>query len=148
MLLNQSIGYIITYDMLWYDYPWHNYDIKILYHGIPNQKYLHAVINNIEMVQGRATRWVKQEYGIATIWLTLKDLKWTTLSKCWQYNRLVLFNFTPTSTYLSSEYLNIICPSQCLIAHNGLTIYIYSTILIYNILPNKILPLYNHCFTQ
>ena len=55
----------------------------------PYQQYL---INNIEMVQRRAARWVKQEYGITTsVTSILNNLKWSTLSKCRQYSRLILF---------------------------------------------------------
>ena len=88
----------------------------------PYQQYL---INNIVTVQRRTARWVKQEYNLtASVTFILNNLKWSTLSKHWQYSRLILFLNFYTKTHLSSEYLIIIYPLHCLIAHNQFTIYI------------------------
>ena len=55
----------------------------------PYQQYL---IDNIEMVQRRAARWVKNEYGTTTsVTAILKDLEWNTLSRRRQHSRLTLF---------------------------------------------------------
>ena len=77
------------------------------------------------MVQRRAARWVKQEYGITTsVTSILNNLKWSTLSERCQYSRLILFFKFYTKAHLLSEYLIIIYLPQCLIAHDQLITYI------------------------
>ena len=56
----------------------------------PHQQYL---INNIEMVQRRAARWVKHDYRLtSSVSDMINDLQWTTLRKRRMYSRLIIFN--------------------------------------------------------
>ena len=55
----------------------------------PHQQYL---IDNIEMVQRRAARWVKQDYRLtSSVSDMLNDLQWTTLYERRKYCRLITF---------------------------------------------------------
>ena len=119
----------------------------------PYQQYL---VNNIEMVQRRAARWVKQEYSTtSSVTSILNNLEWSTLSKRRQYSRLILFfkflhqdppviripdHYLPTSMIhctRRNHYLHYIPPSSS-------TTYFQKsffprTIIDWNNLPNNII---------
>ena len=55
----------------------------------PHQQYL---INDIEMIQRRAARWVKQDYRLtSSVTDMINDLQWTTLQKRRMHSRLTIF---------------------------------------------------------
>ena len=55
----------------------------------PHQQYL---INNIEMVQRQAAKWVKQDYRLtSSVTDMMKDLQWSTLHDQRKYNRLIIY---------------------------------------------------------
>ena len=55
----------------------------------PYQQYL---INNIEMIQRRAARWVKQDYRLtSSVSDMINNLQWTTLQKRRRFSRLTIF---------------------------------------------------------
>ena len=55
----------------------------------PYQQYL---INNMEMIQRQAARWVKQDYRLtSSISDMINNLQWTSLQKRRMYSRLTIF---------------------------------------------------------
>ena len=62
-----------------------------MYYGIhTNNSYL--IDNNIEMVQRRAARWVKQDYRLtSSVSNMIEDLQWLTLCELRKYSRLTTF---------------------------------------------------------
>ena len=82
----------------------------------PHQQYL---INNIEMVQRRAARWVKQDYRFTSSMSDMmNDLQWSTLYECRKYRRLpnYFLNFY-IKTHQISMSQNITYLILCLTLH-------------------------------
>ena len=85
----------------------------------PHQQYL---IDNIEMVQWRAARWVKQDYRqTSSITDMINKLKWSTLHKRRKYSRLITFINFYMMTHLILKSRNIIYLTHCHTIHVYLT---------------------------
>ena len=83
----------------------------------PHQQYL---IDDIEMVQRRAARWVKQDYRLtSSVSDMLNDLQWTTLYECRKY--CIFINFC-IKIHQTSVSQNITYHTPCHILHGYLTI--------------------------
>ena len=53
---------------------------------------IHTSSNNIEMIQQRAARWVKQDYRLtSSVSDMINNLQWTALQKRRMYSRLTIF---------------------------------------------------------
>ena len=79
----------------------------------PHQQY---IINNIEMIQRRAARWVKQDYRLtSSVSDMINDLQWTTLQKRSMYSRLIIFKIDfYIKTHQLSRSHSIIYITPCL----------------------------------
>ena len=86
----------------------------------PHQQYL---INNIEMVQWRAARWVKQDYRFtSSVSDMMNDLQRSTLYECRKYCRLITFYKFYIKTHQISISQNITYLTLCLTLHIYLSI--------------------------
>ena len=84
----------------------------------PYQQYL---IDNVEIVQWRAARWVKQNYRqISSATDMMNELKWSTLHKLRKYSRQTIFIDFYIITHPVLKSQNIIHLTLCHIIHDYL----------------------------
>ena len=86
----------------------------------PYQQYL---IHNIEMIQRRAARWVKQDYRLTSnVSDKINNLQWTALQKCRIYSRLTIFCrflcYDPPDIWIPQYYLHHSMPHFTRLSHH------------------------------